>query len=124
MPAKKTTTEDPKIKPEFEKKASKFTPEVLIAITGLVSTIITAVLAPILIDRWKSSIETPIATTEIPTVQATDTQVFITPTLGFTPVVSPGDFVDPKGVVMAYVPAGNFIMGGNNGDDDEKPPHE
>lgn len=45
----------------------------------------------------------------------------ITFTLTATPL--PTEITDAKGVPMALVPAGEFVMGSWNGDDDENPPH-
>jgi formylglycine-generating enzyme required for sulfatase activity len=54
------------------------------------------------------------------TPKPTDTPRSIaTPTLGIgSTKISPVD-----GAAMMYVPAGEFVMGSNEGDDDEKPPH-
>lgn len=118
MPAKKTKPQEP----EPEKKSSKFTPEVIIAIIGLIGTVVTAIVAPIVVESWKSNTAAPtVAATEMPTTQIADT-----PNAGiqaFTPVISPGDVVDSKGIIMAYVPAGKFTMGSDRVDD-ERPPHE
>lgn len=46
-----------------------------------------------------------------------------TPTPTFTAFPYPIKLTDPKGVVMALVPAGEFIMGNNNGQEGEKPVH-
>jgi formylglycine-generating enzyme required for sulfatase activity len=120
MPTKRDNPRKPQS--ETEKKNSKLTSEVIIAIIGLIGTIITAILAPIIIERWNSNKETPTATiAESAISQVTDTATVAVPT--FSPLVSPGDVVDAKGVVMVHVPAGKFTMGSDM-EDDEKPPHE
>lgn len=61
------------------------------------------------------ALEEPTAT-QMPTETATATA---TPTeSGPLPEIA-----DPRGAVMVLIPAGNFIMGSNTGDDDEKPIH-
>lgn len=107
MPAKKPTTQES----EPEKKSSKFTPEVIIAIVSLIGTIVTAIVAPIVIEKWKSNSapSTAIATEALTTQIADIPKVVVK---AFTPVVSLGDVVDAKGVVMVFVPAGKFKMGG------------
>jgi formylglycine-generating enzyme required for sulfatase activity len=41
-----------------------------------------------------------------------------------TPTVLPTEITDTKGVTMMLVPAGEFMMGSNNGDANEKPVHQ
>ena len=56
---------------------------------------------------------------------ATPTQSFTpTPIFTTTPTPLPNQITDVKGVTMRLVPAGSFIMGSNDGADDEKPRHE
>jgi len=104
-----------------ETKETKPKAEIVIAVIGLIGTIVAALLASPLIEKWGKNIETPTEIVVVPTIQVTDTQVVVQE---FTPVIGPGDTVDAKGIVMVFVPAGKFTMGTNNGDDDEKPPHE
>jgi len=105
------------------KEPKNRTTEVVIAVIGLIGTIIAALLVSPLIEKWGSNAAPPSATAaEILAIQVTDTPL-VTASV-FTPVVGPGDVVDARGVVMAFVPAGKFTMGSNNGYDDEKPPHE
>lgn len=111
-------------KQESAKTEPKIKTEVLIAIISLIGTIFAGLLASPLIERWINFGEalTPIAT-ESSTIQVpTDIPTVVVKT--FSPVVGPGDFVDSKGIVMAYVPAGKFTMGSTSGDDDEKPIHD
>lgn len=63
-----------------------------------------------------TGIELPASTSEPSTLESTETPA-PTPTLGIV-----ATFVS-NGVVMIYVPAGEFTMGSNDGDPDEKPVH-
>jgi formylglycine-generating enzyme required for sulfatase activity len=49
------------------------------------------------------------------------TQVEFAPTPTKTP--DPSDYIDEKSVPMRFVPAGNFLMGSDKGQEDEKPIH-
>ena len=46
-----------------------------------------------------------------------------TPEFTATPTPLPTEITDAKGITMRFVPAGEFTMGSENGDDDEKPVH-
>lgn len=48
--------------------------------------------------------------------------VFYSP-LALIKRLKPLYLTDDKGIIMAFVPEGSFIMGSNNGDEDEKPVH-
>jgi formylglycine-generating enzyme required for sulfatase activity len=119
MPTEENSTPEPK--PAHEKKSFKLTPEV-IAILGVLATIIAGLLTSPLLEKWVGNSATPFITAEVPTIQATDTEMAVATIL--TPVLGPGDVVDAKGVVMVLVPPRPFMMGNNNGNDDEKPAHE
>jgi formylglycine-generating enzyme required for sulfatase activity len=62
--------------------------------------------------------DTPVPTLEEPTVTLVSTETL-------APVTSEplSEITDDKGVVMILIPKGNFIMGSNNGDEDERPIH-
>lgn len=62
-------------------------------------------------------IETFVAT---PTATATLIETFAA-TAVFTPTLGVGSSIESNGVTMMYVPAGEFIMGNNNGRDEVKP---
>lgn len=65
------------------------------------------------------STQTPTKTpTQIPTATRT---LMLTQT--FTAFPYPTEIIDANGVEMVLVPAGEFIMGDNNGQEDEKPAH-
>jgi formylglycine-generating enzyme required for sulfatase activity len=53
------------------------------------------------------------------TASLTETSIPITPTLGVGSIM----ISETDGMVLLYVPAGEFTMGSNNGNDDEKPVH-
>jgi eukaryotic-like serine/threonine-protein kinase len=46
------------------------------------------------------------------------------PTASSTPGLGSTQMSDKDGMTLLYVPGGQFIMGSNGGDNDEKPPHE
>lgn len=85
-------------KPESSAGSPKRKTVIVIAITGAIATLLAAVILLVWSNRSQSGV--------IP---------------GQTP--DPSDFVDPKGVPMQEVPAGEFTMGSDNGDPDEKPVH-
>jgi formylglycine-generating enzyme required for sulfatase activity len=66
--------------------------------------------------------EPPAATAAI-TPAATMASIATAPGLSVPPT-STGEIVDDKGISMRLVRAGNFTMGSDNGDTDEKPVHE
>jgi formylglycine-generating enzyme required for sulfatase activity len=66
---------------------------------------------------------TPTVTETLRQSTATTTAESITASPTKTPTPFPSQFTDKKGVPMVLVPAGNFIMGSENGYDDEKPSH-
>lgn len=73
-----------------------------------------------------AALSTPTATSRItPTLSPTSTATFaVLPTFVISSATSdPTDFIDPSGVPMRLVPAGKFMMGSDNGRDDEKPVH-
>ena len=83
-------------------------------------------------DVTRSSISTTLASREpgktqpppTPTLIATWTNVTNqTPTITLSPTQLPTRIVDLFGIEMAMVPAGEFQMGSDNGDSDERPVH-
>lgn len=67
----------------------------------------------------------PTSTTRVPTTQISSTNSPVSPTKTLIPPPTPllTEITDAKGVSMALVPAGDFIMGSNIGELDEQPPH-
>ncbi len=71
-------------------------------------------------DTVPIAISTPIPFTETATsVPASETPVL--PTSTITPF--PEEWTDPSGTVMRLIPAGEFIMGSDTGETDERPVH-
>jgi formylglycine-generating enzyme required for sulfatase activity len=67
----------------------------------------------------------PTAIVSTPTPSLTPTKTLTpTPTRTPTPTPYPTQITDAKGVVMRLVPAGEFSMGSENGDSDERPVHQ
>ena len=64
-----------------------------------------------------SSPSSTLAVNEIPSLTST-------PVITATPTPLPTEITDAKGVSMVLVPEGEFIMGSDNGSEDEKPAHE
>ena len=117
---RKSTSGEPKIRTE-----------VIIAIIGVVATLVAAII-PIV---WSSLSENSLpptadnATSVYPTTfPASET---LSPSPGTTSVIpsetpfslNTDEFSDAKGVSMRLVPEGNFIVGSNNGNDNERPVH-
>jgi formylglycine-generating enzyme required for sulfatase activity len=126
---------------------------IMVAIIGVVAIIFAGIFGPPLIEKWfepapvitaistftifpspvlpgKSStttitpdaiISAIIIATEIPVsvITSTPTQIS-TPTA----TILPAEITDSKGVQMMLIPAGEFTMGSNTGDGDEKPVHK
>jgi len=119
-------------KPTSSAGPPKFKTVIVIAIIGAIATLLAAVMPFILSNRSESS--TPpsadnLAST-LPILSSNETLgPSVTSTLpsvisSRTPDISDSsDFIDSKDVPMRLVRAGNFIMGSNNGDSDEKPVH-
>jgi len=115
-----------------KKRRSKLSKEIIVALIGAIATILAALLAvllPPLLSQFQKgstaspSTETPsIAPTAEPSVAAVLTTT-PAPTI-FNPHPVPEDQPDNKGVPMRLVPEGDFMMGSENGNDDEKPVKE
>ncbi|MCC6499702.1 MAG: SUMF1/EgtB/PvdO family nonheme iron enzyme [Anaerolineales bacterium] len=133
------TQETPSPKPEKEKAAEpvakkeqpkksqpprKPNTAIIVALIGLVGTICAALVSsPLLANLFD---RTPEPTAIISTTTATKTPApSKTPTKVFTPTATPYpiEIIDPKGITMRLVPAGEFSMGSENGSDDERPVH-
>lgn len=65
-------------------------------------------------------VETSHPTSTVASVSPTQPIIAESPTLEMTPTL---EVADPKGISMQLIPAGEFEMGSNNGDLDERPPH-
>jgi formylglycine-generating enzyme required for sulfatase activity len=107
--------------------------EYIVAIIGATATIIAGILSSPLIEKWFSpvAVATKSATATItltsqPIVPSNTIEPSQTPTESFTlaPPSLPTEITDAKGVSMVLVPAGEFIMGSDNGQADEKPAHQ
>jgi formylglycine-generating enzyme required for sulfatase activity len=104
--------------------------EYVVAMIGAVATIIAGILSSPLIEKWLTV--TPAPTTG-PTVAMTATSVAPTqplsltegiPELAFTdPHPDDSDYLDPAGIPMRLVSAGEFDMGSETGQSDERPVH-
>ena len=86
-----------------------------------------ATFTPISSDALFSTLEsTQIDENPIAINTSTTTPVTQLPGETFTPIPAggpPHEIADGKGVQMVFIPAGNFIMGSNNGESDERPAH-
>jgi serine/threonine-protein kinase len=84
-------------------------------VTELVTATLTLLSSPIV----ESQTPEPVQITETPTL-------FVTPTeIGSpTSIPLPAEITDDKGSVMRLIPSGEFTMGNENGDEDEKPVHQ
>jgi serine/threonine protein kinase len=69
---------------------------------------------------------TTLITIEIPTITKSPTEppVYTMPSTKTSIEATTEEITDAKGVVMQLVPAGEFTMGSDNNDDDEKPIHQ
>lgn len=122
-----------------EKGKSPINPAIIVAIIGLIGTLLAALigilpqffhLVPALTATSTPTITvtfalSPTATfTNLPPSK-TPVPIF-TPTQTYTPTPTPllTEIVDAKGVTMRLVPAGEFTMGSDNGWDNEKPAHK
>lgn len=115
-------------------KETKQNVEVLVALIGAVATIIAGLLGSPLIEKWLDSSSEP-TPTALQLSLATDTPTFTSIFIPSVPVetLAPSLYpypeeilnVDPAGnkILMRLVPAGEFAMGSENGEDDEKPIH-
>jgi len=54
-------------------------------------------------------------------IMATGSKTSVAPTM--TPTHLPSEIIDNSGVPIVYIPAGEFVMGSENGGNDEKPVH-
>lgn len=98
----------------------------LFAGIGVVVLVILGVV--FVMNRPEASVETPEAEPgiSVPTeAVAAEPPGEVTPTESIPPteVPAPDEFTDANGVAMVFVPAGNFIVGSEQGYDDEKPVH-
>jgi formylglycine-generating enzyme required for sulfatase activity len=97
---------------ENEKPPRKVKPEYIVAIIGLIGTILAALIG--------------ILPQVFPALSVHQTpEPSPIPTKSFTPTATPlpTEIVDAKGVTMRLVPAGEFTMGSDTGTDHEKPAH-
>jgi formylglycine-generating enzyme required for sulfatase activity len=130
-----TETAKPAIeKPQLRNAKSPHKPNraIIVALIGLVGTIVAAMLGSPLIEKWFSPapIATEMATTTFTlTSQSIVSSKTIEPnqtpakSLTLTSTLLPIEIIDAKGVSMVLVPASEFTMGSDNGDVDEKPVH-
>jgi formylglycine-generating enzyme required for sulfatase activity len=106
----------------------------IIALIGFVGTIIAGLLSSPLMDRlFVPIISKPTSTVTLTLISSS--QIIPSETALLTPGISPSPFVfndphpdasdhiDAYGVPMRLVPAGEFPMGSNNGESDERPVH-
>jgi formylglycine-generating enzyme required for sulfatase activity len=120
------------VKPRAPAGAPKLRAEVVIGIIGAVATLLAAVI-PIIWSSLSKNSEPPPAgnvTSQSPTISSSESfnpnpTSEITSTLpSDTPEVSKSaEISDAKDVAMRFVPAGNFIMGSDNGFENERPVH-
>lgn len=125
---KKNETEKPqskKVKPSRKQNTA-----IIVAVIGLVGTIIAALLISPLIEKLlspaPSATESAIVTlTSRPTTPTQSVESSQAPAESFTSTSTPlpTEIIDAKGVSMVLVPAGEFIMGNNNENDNQKPVH-
>ncbi len=114
-----------KPRPKKLKLPRKPNTAVIVALIGLAGTIIAALIgSPMLANKFAPTPQ-PTTTIVVPTQTRTPLPSK-TPTKAFTPTITPYPtlITDAKGIKMALVPAGEFTMGSENGDDDEKPVHQ
>ncbi len=90
---------------------------ILVALIGFAAIVIAGLLSSPLLKNWLSmksvptTVNTPVVSVSIPSTVTQD------------PHADSPDYIDPKGVPMRLVPAGEFSMGSDNGETDEKPLH-
>ena len=119
--------------PEPEKvksrKPFKLTTGYWVAIISVVATVITVVVGSTLFGKKFLQVFEPAVTATIQ-IQATSTgyitetfapTLIPTKTLTPAPTSLPTEIIDPKGVEMVLVPEGDFIMGSDSGESNEKP---
>jgi formylglycine-generating enzyme required for sulfatase activity len=70
------------------------------------------------------SVQPTVTLTATPVPVTSTSEVTLTPTLTPIPTALPSEITDVQGVPMRLVPAGEFTMGSENGDEDEKPVHK
>ena len=107
------------------KGTKSFTLEEAIGIISLLGVLVIGFLISDM-NRGLSSSELTPETTRSPSAFTTHTSVITTrPTNSSTPVIPElaNQISDEKGVKMALIPAGEFLMGSENGESNEKPVH-
>lgn len=118
------------------KKRFHFEKIYIVAMIGVAVFIIVGWLGWPLIEKW--FVQVPVPSTAVATqFQVSPTEPLIpimmetsslklTPTNAGTPAPTalPTTFTDPKDVKMVLVPAGEFAMGSDNGEPDERPVHQ
>jgi formylglycine-generating enzyme required for sulfatase activity len=102
----------------------KLNPAVIVALIGLVGTLLAALISSPLFENLLPSSPSPTITLSIPTETAIPTTT-ATPAQTVTPtVVSSGvEMLDNRDVPVLLVPAGEFTMGSEKGDANESPVH-
>jgi len=139
------TQETPSPKPEKEKVAkpvakkeqpkkakppAKPNTAIIVALIGLVGTIVAALISSPLIENLFERTPEPTVivftppATKTPSLSETPTKA-VTPTKAFTPTATfyPTEIVDSKGITMRLVPAGEFTMGSEKYYD-QRPVHQ
>jgi len=124
--------EKPELKPqpEIAKPPHKWNRQIVIGVLGVIVIVLIVTLPPIFSRQPESPILTPISVSSSQTL----TPTALSETLEFSLTVAetvkspstplPAEIVDAQGVEMVLVPAGEFTMGSDNGDSDEKPVHK
>ena len=139
--AEKLEKKEPKsrVTPSSQKARPKFKTEYIVAMIGGAAVICVAVigLASPLVGKWLNTTPEPTETTTFApsatfTALALPSEIIaptLTPTKTLTPTTTPYpeeiSDTDPTGneIPMRFVPAGEFIMGSDEGPDSEKPAH-